>query len=166
MMNTAIARLAVTICLPMIRRAMDHGIFKRNQMHLVIGTRHQRPGPDDPTPKHQYPEMLWEEAIRDDTYEGPFDEIARAKAGLTWRTGLPTRTLVESYPHLLKPGDIRFWGSWIEADIIAAASGASSAHDEWVSKLLVSTAIVLCQGNHQHICEQLSKKDLFLPKTD
>lgn len=67
-------------------------------------------------------------------WEYPFDDIADGKAEITGRTGLSTREVILQRPELLLPSDVRYWGSWIDRDLIAAGSAWKSHRDEGFCK--------------------------------
>jgi len=69
-------------------------------------------------------------------WEYQYDEIARAKARLSARTGMNSREVLLLHPELLQPGDIKWWGSVVNSSIIVAASGLESWEDEAICKVV------------------------------
>lgn len=65
-------------------------------------------------------------ARRDADYAG----FARAKARLSWCTGLDGRVVQDQYPHLLSEGDTLLGGGVCRDGIVVAASGAFPLYDE------------------------------------
>jgi hypothetical protein len=74
----------------------------------------------------------------------PYDEIARQKAFVTWRTGLSSRTVKENAPWLYIGGDTRYIGSLVENGLIVAASGFEENEDELVCRLVLTACQHLC----------------------
>ena len=56
-------------------------------------------------------------------WERPFDEFARAKAMLSWRTGMDTHLVQQRFPHLYAEGDITFGGGVSRDGIVVGVSG-------------------------------------------
>ncbi len=74
-----------------------------------------------------------------DRWPAPFDEVAQAKANLTARTGLASRTVLQDRQDLLQPGDPRWFGSVIDpgTGLIVAASGGPDDVDELISRTIL-----------------------------
>jgi hypothetical protein len=70
-----------------------------------------------------------------------YKEFAYGKAMLSWRTGLSSREVVLTRPHLLLPGDTRLWGSSVQGGIVSAASGVQPFFDEMFATM-TSAAMV------------------------
>jgi len=68
-----------------------------------------------------------------DAWEHPYDDIALAKAKLSWRTGFSTREVIELYPHLLEEGDVRWAGGIVFNGWVVAYSGDKAYLDEAVA---------------------------------
>jgi hypothetical protein len=72
-------------------------------------------------------------------WPAPFDRVARGKARLTARTGLPSRTVLQDRQELLQPGDPLWFGSVLEpvTSLVVAASGGPEDVDELISRTLL-----------------------------
>lgn len=64
------------------------------------------------------------------TWERSYDKFARAKAFISWRTGLSSHAVRELRPYLLVPDDVKFGGSTVHEGIVVGASGVESWYDE------------------------------------
>ncbi|GEM_PF-1025409 len=68
-------------------------------------------------------------------FEYPYDEVARAKAKASLRTGFATGYLSRCAPHLFKRGDMKYQGSWVTpSGTITAASGVQGYYDEMFAR--------------------------------
>lgn len=107
---------------------------RRPNLHLVII------GPDSD-------EILWEESFGGDqsTWQRPYDEIARSKAGIVKRTGMTLRTLEKDAPWLYQKGDTRYVGGVTENGLVIAASGLQDYFDEMISRMVLSAIQALCR---------------------
>ena len=110
--------------LPGIMNAMEQKHIKRPCLHVLTLNPTVPYSPDTPLP------ILFERSINRGAWEKPYHSFAEGKARISWRTGLTSREVVLCKPHLLLPGDIRFWGSAIVNGIISAASAVESCFDE------------------------------------
>jgi hypothetical protein len=74
-----------------------------------------------------------------DQWPAPFADVARGKAALTARTGLPSRTVLQDRQDLLQPGDPRWFGSALEpaSGLVVAASGGPEDVDELISRMVL-----------------------------
>ena len=108
--------------------AMNQGVVNRRAFHIIFARR---------IPVDPFFAVVHQESFGDlprEEWEYPFDDIAAGKATITGRTGLPTSEVILQKPNLLLPGDVRYWGSWIEGERIVAGSGWKSHHDEAMCK--------------------------------
>jgi hypothetical protein len=83
-----------------------------------------------------------------DQWPAPFDDVARGKAALTARTGMPSRTVLQNRLDLLQPGDPCWFGSAIDpaSGLVVAASGGPEDMDELIAQTvldLIRTPAVL-----------------------
>lgn len=91
--------------------------------------------------------MRYEKTIAQDpneSWEYPFDDIARAKAELCWRTGKPSGYVLHRTPWLLQEGDARYAGGVVRDGLVVAISGFPSHIDEMLSWVLFSVIAGLC----------------------
>ena len=70
----------------------------------------------------------------------PFEEFARAKARLCWRTGRSSRDVGENAPHLLNYDghDIKYPGGVVDNGLIVAASGLDWQYDEAAARIIIA----------------------------
>lgn len=123
---------ALKVVIPGIEAAMASSIVKRSHLAIHIARR---------CPDGTY-ETLHEYVIgARKEWEHPYDLIAEGKTVITARTGLPSRIVQLLHPELLLPSDVRFWGNWIEGDLIASCSGVQPWYDEAFSKMLLSAML-------------------------
>jgi hypothetical protein len=141
---------------PAILAAMETGLFKRKHLHIVVF---------DPVVTQAAIGDLWpvnedrlRQAIagkrdfRDETpWNLPYDEFARAKALLSWRTRRPSREVVGQSPYLMHEGSIIYGGSVIRDDLIVAASGVQPEFDELAAGWMADAVIALTRQRVQVI---------------
>lgn len=149
------AETAVRIVKPSILNAMEIGLLKRRDLHIVVL---------DPVVDYVDGSLL--PAIYEFSFGNPikwehrFDTIARAKALVTWRTGLPTHLVQQSFPYLLQGRDTPLWGSVNLEGIIVAASGVQPWFDEMISYQVAAACRALCISKMQ--TETLPDDQIFL----
>jgi len=121
------AARAVALVMPMIRAAMrDPRVGESGFLHIVVMDPGARPGTDAPEDA-----ILYEESVGDrEAWDADYAAYARAKAAISWRTGLDSHTVCEARPHLLRPGDGTVWGSVVLEGIVVGVSGANPWFDE------------------------------------
>lgn len=154
MFNENVASETIGLVRPLIQQVLDSGRTKRRDLCLVLGYRYL-----SESRRYAFHEMA--QAAFGDTsaWEHEYRRFAWSKARITARTGMATSLVAASFPHLLMPGDTKYWGSWIEGDIIAAASGVEPYYDEMFSKWTVDAAVALCKHAHT---QALAKDSAFL----
>ncbi len=139
------ARKAVDMVRPAILAAMESGLMKRKDLHIVIMNPAMRPF----EVYYEHDAILYEESFGDKKkWARDYAKFAQAKAIISWRTGLPTHLVRETMPYLLKASgswsDTPYWGSAVLHGIVVAASGAQSWYDEWVSYMVAAACRALC----------------------
>ena len=139
--------------LPGIQLAMHDDHVNRQHLHIVV----LKPGV--PYEENADLPILFEYSIGDkaewERWDGlTFDDYARGKAHLTWRTGLPSREVVLTKPHLLRPGDCRLWGSSIHNGVITGTSGVQPFFDEMFSTM-TSAAMI---GEASYYADQMDQE--------
>lgn len=121
------ARQAVELCLPTIEASMQsREAGASGFLYIVI----LKPGftPDDGSFADA---ILYEHPVGDTSkWDADYGDYARRKAELSWRSGLDTRVLQQTKPHLLAGGDSLLWGGIVFNDITIAVSGADPWYDE------------------------------------
>lgn len=121
------AEKAVTLSLPMIREAMMHKeVGESGFLYIVVM---------DPlrTPANSSFEeaILYEHALGDrEKWDADYAGFARAKAKVSWSTGLDSHLVQELRPHLLAAKDTVLWGSVAIDGIVVGVSGANPWYDE------------------------------------
>ncbi|HZV99188.1 MAG TPA: hypothetical protein VFF74_09390 [Methylophilaceae bacterium] len=122
-----VARHAVELCLPMINSSMDsREAGASGFLYIVI----MRPGV---TPAHGNfsDSILYEHAVGDRAkWDADYGVFARAKAELSWRSGLDSHRVQQDRPYMLAEGDSLLWGGVVIHDIVVAVSGADPWFDE------------------------------------
>jgi hypothetical protein len=121
------AEKAVGYSLPLIEEAMkqkevgESGFLFIVVMDPLLG----------PATSHFDDAILYEYAVGDQSkWDADYGEFARAKARISWRTGMDSHQVQELRPHLLAAGDTVLWGSVIVDGIVVAVSGANPWFDE------------------------------------
>ena len=75
-----------------------------------------------------------------------YTDIARSKAFVTWKTGLPSSLVQQQYPYLYTEGDTIWGGSTIDAGgLIVAFSGVQQVHDEAISETMAALVRSICR---------------------
>lgn len=125
---------------PSVKHAMYQQHVNKSHMHVVV----LQPGvpyvEDDELP------ILFETSFGDqedwDNWGGlSYKDFAYGKARLSWRTGLSSREVVLTKPHLLRPGDCRLWGSSVYGGVITGVSGVQPFFDEMFA-IMTSAAMI------------------------
>ena len=70
-----------------------------------------------------------------------FDDFARGKALISWRTGLSSREVVLMKPHLLRPGDVNLYGSAVVGGVVTGVSGVQPFFDEMFASMTSAAMI-------------------------
>ena len=109
-LTPAAVRRGVALAAPMLESALaDPGVVGSGVLYLVIMD------PGCPPDEYNFEEaVLYERAFGDrGSWDADYAALARAKAKLSWRTGLDGSVLQDSRPHLLRDGDTvyRTWHS-------------------------------------------------------
>ncbi|MFZ2593979.1 MAG: hypothetical protein WAX38_04380 [Minisyncoccia bacterium] len=134
------AEKAVELALPSIIAAMKNGSVKREAIHLVVAIRREGMVGGG--------EILFQHSINEALWEKPYGDIAKSKAGISLRTGLPTSLVQAERPDLLVWGDTVFYGSAVRGGIVTAASGVEPWNDEMFSGWVADACVALCKGAH------------------
>ena len=100
--------------------------------------------------------VLYEKSFGEgkESWQYPYDDIARSKAQICQRTSMVLRDVQIHAPWLLKQGDTKYVGGVFENGLVVAASGLKDCYDEMFLWMILSAIQGLCR-------EQLDKvKDL------
>lgn len=127
LVDAAMARQAVEMALPMIDKALkDDQVSGKGVLSIIVMDPAARPRDG-----HFDEAVLLEHAIGDPaSWDTDHAALARAKARLSWETGLDSNLVQAMRPHLLRQGDTLLWGSVCLDGIVVAASGAHPWFDE------------------------------------
>lgn len=123
-----VAQRAVAYASPIIQDALNaHGVAPSGVIHVVVM---------DPTltPLNSN----FEEAILHEqsfgrpreAWDADYVAFARAKASVTWHTGLDSHAVRYAEPYRLRAGDTTLWGSVCVDGLVVGVSGANPAFDE------------------------------------
>lgn len=121
------ARKAVEMATPMIEVGMlDDRIIGSGFLYIVV----MNPGvlPSEASFEEA---ILYEHSFGDRLrWDADYCAFARAKARLSWLSGMDTHRVQTAMPYLLRGGDTLLWGSACLDGIVVAASGAFPWYDE------------------------------------
>ncbi|MBO9353816.1 hypothetical protein GG851_07395 [Bordetella petrii] len=125
--DRATAVRAVALVMPMIVAGMtDRRVGESGFLHIVVMDPAACPATDPFETAILYEESVGDRAAWDADYAA----YARAKAAISWRTGLASQAVCETRPHLLRPADGTVWGSVCVEGIVVGVSGANPWYDE------------------------------------
>lgn len=130
--------------------------------HVVVIEPTTRPSQyiDDSVP------ILWQGSFgkqKQKLWPYPYDEFARRKAVLSWRTGLPSHIVRFVKPHLFEEGDFKFGGSIVFEGIIVGTSGLAWQHDLMISGMMATGCYALSIGAS---LAELDRKPYFIGAPD
>jgi len=136
--TNAICEVAWDMVYPAVGRAAEQGVVEACQGTVVVL---------DPTvpyaPTAAAAPILFEASIGAEV--AMFRKFATAKAAVTWRTGLSSRQVQQTYPHLYLPGDVKWGGSVVRDGLIVAFSGVQAVLDEMIAGWMADALIGLCR---------------------
>lgn len=129
-----ICKTAWEICLPSLVVAAERGITNRlGGTIVVLDPRNGEPLFSAVANPHH-----------SDRYK--FDDIAQAKARVSWNTGLSSRQVQQDAPHLYLPGMTKWGGSVTENKLVVAFSGVQAVFDEAIARMMLNWILALCQN--------------------
>lgn len=127
MNHVDIARQAVSLAKPSIEELFK--ITNRMELHIVILDPRVKPWESDFDDA-----ILYQESIQNsDSWEVPFDDIARNKAEQAWRDMQSNIVATTRHPSSLREGDLPFYGSFVYGNIVVACSGVEQWFDMLIS---------------------------------
>lgn len=126
MNHLGIAKQAVALVKPSIDELFKR--TNRKELHIVIMDPRLKPWEADFSDA-----ILYEESIKNSTWEKPFDEFARSKAQQAWREQQANILTQALHPSSLREGDLPFYGSFVYGNIVVACSGVEQWFDMLVS---------------------------------
>lgn len=127
LVDAGTARRAIELAMPMIQGALaDEDVSGCGVLSIVVMD------PASSPRHHRFEEaVLLERRIGEqEGGEADFDGFARAKARLSWETGLDSSVVQATRPHVLRQGDTLLWGSVCLDGVVVAVAGAKPWFDE------------------------------------
>lgn len=104
-LDRGIAEQAVRIADMTFTGMLQENFFNRNALHVVVL---------DPTRRYDGHNTLLQAILYEESFgeprvewERPFDEFARKKAYVAWRTAMDTHLVQQRFPHLYEGDDIK-----------------------------------------------------------
>lgn len=91
----------------------------------------------------------------------PFDEFARRKASVSWRTGMDTHLVQQHSPYLYTEGDIKFGGGVYRDGLVVGVSGVQWYFDQLFAELTASACKAL---SIQRMADELSGESPYIRK--
>ncbi len=154
LVDAALARRAVEMALPMIDKALsDKEVSGMGTLSIIVMDPAARPREG-----HFDEAVLLEHAVGDPaSWDADYAGLARAKARLSWETGLDSSLVQAMRPHLLRQGDTLLWGSVYLDGIVVAASGAHPWFDEAFATAIAANIRALAK---QRQAQALQKRRL------
>jgi hypothetical protein len=122
-----VARKAIELALPMLEAGRaDPGVVGSGFLHVVVMDPFRVPA------RAGFEEaILYEHSLGDrSAWDADYSAFARAKARLSWETGLSSHEVQTLRPHLLPAGATSLWGSVCLDGIVVGISGAFPWFDE------------------------------------
>jgi hypothetical protein len=143
--NLEAARRAVDLALPMIEPALrEPGVCGSGFLVIVVMDPALTPADcrfDDA--------VLLEHCIGNrERWDADYAAFARAKARLSWHSGLPSREVQGGRAHALRAGDSLLWGSVCLDGIVVGVSGAEAWWDEAFATAVAANLRALAMGAH------------------
>lgn len=142
MVDAAMARRAIDMALPMIEQALrDPSVSGEGVLSIVVMDPASAPGIcgfDEA--------VLLEHAVGDPQRWGAdYAGFARAKARLSWITGLDASAVQALRPHVLRQGDTVLWGSVCLDGVVVGVSGAHPWFDEAFASAIAANVRALAK---------------------
>lgn len=129
LLTREVAARAVELALPMLRAAVaDEAVNQSGVLYLVITDPLHGPQACD----NFEDAIVYEQGIgrSPPEWDADYAGFARAKARLSWQTGLDSHVVQTLQPQLLREGDTALWGSVNLGGIVVGVSGNEAAYDE------------------------------------
>lgn len=139
------ARLAVEMAQPCLQRCIqDPTICGSGFLYLVIMDPGLRP-----TEIHFDAAILLEQAVGDRrNWDADYAAFARAKARLSWHSGLDSSHMQNSRAHALSPDDTLLWGSVCLDGVVVGVSGAHPWYDEALALTVAANLRAIAKARH------------------
>lgn len=129
LLTRELAARAVELALPMLRAAAADDAVNQSGVLYVVITNPLR-GPQACASFDEA--VVYEQGIGRprSEWDADYAGFARAKAQLSWQTGLDSHVVQTLQPQLLREGDTALWGSVNLGGIVVGVSGNEAAYDE------------------------------------
>jgi len=144
---------ALSLVLPVI----ESGLFKRDQGHLVV----INPAiPYEPKYRNGPADEKFDDVVLFDrnfggdpeTWDGPYKDVARSKAFISWKTGLPSHRVQQEAPYLYEPGMTKWGGSAVApGGLVVAFSGVEWFFDQMISEIMVAAIKATCLSDMREV---------------
>lgn len=139
------ARRAITLALPMIEPAMrEPGVCGSGFLVIVVMD-----------PALQPDQCVFEEAVLLEhcigdrsRWDADYAGFARAKARLSWCSGLGSSEIQHARAHTLRRGDSLLWGSVCLDGIVVGVSGAEAWWDEAFATAVAANLRAIAKERH------------------
>ena len=145
------ARRAVALALPMIEAALtDPEVCGSGFLYIAVMDPGLQPG-EIPFAEA----VLAEHAIGDRTrWDADYASFARAKARVSWTSGLGSHEVQSLRTHALRHGDNVLWGSVCLDGIVVGVSGAHPWWDEAFATAIAANLRAIAKQRHAAALEQ------------
>lgn len=122
-----LAAQAVGMALPLIEKAMQHSFVGESGFLFIVVMQ-----PTLTPANASFEEaIVYEHAVGDRSkWDADYAGFARAKARISWKTGLDSHLVQTQRPYLLESGDTVLWGGVVLDGLTVAVSGANACYDE------------------------------------
>jgi hypothetical protein len=139
------ARAAIAMALPMIEAAMtDAQVCGSGFLYIVVLDPGLRPGEVEFADA-----VLTEHAVGDrSTWDADYAGFARAKAKLSWESGMGSHEVQSGRTHALRHGDSLLWGSVCLDGIVVGVSGAHAWFDEAFATAVAANLRAIAKQRH------------------
>lgn len=139
--------LAWKLVKPTITALLDNGLIEHSNVHIVVL---------DPTMPYA-PGVSFQDVVLHQfsygIYEVIYEEVARSKAEISWRTGYPSHQVQQMYPYLWKEEDTIWGGSAVQYGLIVACSGLPWEFDWTISNMMIAMIQGLSLNDMRKIVE-------------
>lgn len=131
--SSDICQIAWLTVLPTIENAARVGLTNKRAGTLVVL---------DPA----HGDILFSASVDEDYPDSEkYDEIAMAKAKLSWRTQMPSRRVQQEAPHLYTEGDTKWGGAVIRNGLVVSFSGVQAVFDEAIAWSVLAWIEAICR---------------------
>ena len=133
--TTEMCQIAWGLIEPAIERAADAGVTNGHRGTIMV----LDPAQPDPSAP------VFVAHVGDPDPE--FLRNVEGKVAVTLRTGMDSSRVRQDFPHLYRPGDIKYPGAIIREGLIVAFSGVEGEYDEMICEWMVAALRAL--GRHR-----------------